>query len=85
MQSRQSRRRLLATLSSAAGVSLIGSPNVFAQQAPPETSRIRLSKSAAICVAPQYVAQDLLRAEGFPLRSRRWSQSNHGLPKLAIR
>jgi ABC-type nitrate/sulfonate/bicarbonate transport system substrate-binding protein len=65
MQSRQSRRRLLATLSSAAGVSLIGSPNVFAQQAPPETSRIRLSKSAAICVAPQYVAEDLLRAEGF--------------------
>ena len=65
MQSRQSRRRLLATLSSAAGVSLIGSPNVFAQQAPPETTRIRLSKSAAICVAPQYVADDLLRAEGF--------------------
>ena len=58
MQSRQSRRRLLATLSSAAGVSLIGSPNVFAQQAPPETSRIRLSKSAAICVAPQYVAEE---------------------------
>ena len=49
MQSRQSRRRLLATLSSAAGVSLIGSPNVFAQQAPPETTTIRLAKSRGIC------------------------------------
>src|SRR6476660_3186484 len=64
MQSRQTRRRLLATLSSAAAAGLM-SPSVFAQQAPPETSRIRLSKSAAICWAPQYVADDLLRAEGF--------------------
>jgi hypothetical protein len=31
MQSRHSRRRLLATLSSAAGVSLIGGLNVFGQ------------------------------------------------------
>src|SRR6476620_3857909 len=65
MQSRQSRRRLLATLSSAAGVSLIGSPNVFAQQAPPETTTIRIAKIAGICIAPQYVADELLRAEGF--------------------
>src|SRR3984957_13338383 len=65
MQSRHSRRRLLAALSSAAGVSLIGGVNVFGQQTALETTRIRLSKSAAICVAPQYVADDLLRAEGF--------------------
>jgi NitT/TauT family transport system substrate-binding protein len=65
MQSRQSRRRLLATLSSAAGVSLIGSPNVFAQQAPPETTTVRIAKIAGICIAPQYVADELLRAEGF--------------------
>jgi NitT/TauT family transport system substrate-binding protein len=30
-----------------------------------ETTRIRLSQIAGICVAPQYVADDLLRAEGF--------------------
>ena len=65
MQSRQTRRRLLATLSSAAGVSLIGSPNVFAQQPPPETTTVRIAKIAGICIAPQYVADELLRAEGF--------------------
>ena len=31
----------------------------------PETATIRLAKNAAICFAPQYVAEDLLRAEGF--------------------
>ena len=30
-----------------------------------ETTRIRLSQIAGICVSPQYVADDLLRAEGF--------------------
>jgi NitT/TauT family transport system substrate-binding protein len=30
-----------------------------------ETTRIRLSQIAGVCVAPQYVAADLLRTEGF--------------------
>jgi NitT/TauT family transport system substrate-binding protein len=30
-----------------------------------ETTSIRLAKNAAICFAPQYVAEDLLRGEGF--------------------
>jgi NitT/TauT family transport system substrate-binding protein len=32
---------------------------------PPETKRIRLSKIPGICIAPQYVAEELLHAEGF--------------------
>ena len=32
---------------------------------PPETTRIRLSKVRSICLAPQYVAEELLHAEGF--------------------
>ena len=32
---------------------------------PPETTRLRLSQIPGICVAPQYVAEGLLRAEGF--------------------
>src|SRR5689334_3387280 len=32
---------------------------------PPETIRIRLSASPAVCVAPLYVAEALLKAEGF--------------------
>jgi len=31
----------------------------------PETNRLRLQQIAAICTAPQLVAEDLLRAEGF--------------------
>jgi len=32
---------------------------------PPETTRLRLLKTASVCWAPQYLADDLLRAEGF--------------------
>jgi NitT/TauT family transport system substrate-binding protein len=32
---------------------------------PPEVTRIRLARQKAFCVAPQYVAEALLRAEGF--------------------
>jgi NitT/TauT family transport system substrate-binding protein len=34
-------------------------------QAPPETTRIRLPYTAAICIAPQYLARELLKLEGF--------------------
>src|SRR2546422_5344237 len=32
---------------------------------PPETTRIRLGKIPSICRSPQYIAEDLLKAEGF--------------------
>src|SRR5262245_18564480 len=32
---------------------------------PPETTTIRLGKRPSICIAPQYVVSDLLKAEGF--------------------
>jgi NitT/TauT family transport system substrate-binding protein len=65
MQAKQSRRRFVATLSSAGAMGLIGGGNSFAEDAPPETTTIRLIQNAGICVAPQYVADELLRAEGF--------------------
>ena len=40
-------------------------PAQAAAEPPPETTRIRLIKLRSICVAPQYVAEELLRAEGF--------------------
>ena len=61
----QDRRRFLATMSSAGAASLIGARSSFAQEAPPETTTVRLAKIAGICIAPQYVADELLRAEGF--------------------
>ena len=65
MQWAPSRRRMLVTLSSATAASLIGGAHPMAQEAPPETTTIRLTKIPGICVAPQYVAEELLKAEGF--------------------
>ena len=65
MQSIQSRRRFLSRFSSAAAASLIGVRGSFAQERSPETTIVRLARSASICWAPQYVADELLRAEGF--------------------
>ena len=65
MQSLQTRRRLLLTLSSAAASGLIGRTKASAQEAPPETTTIRLAKNASICSAPQYIVGELLRADGF--------------------
>jgi len=36
-----------------------------AQDAPPETTSVRLMKALPICWAPQYLAEEFLRAEGF--------------------
>jgi NitT/TauT family transport system substrate-binding protein len=61
----QTRRSFLASLSTAGALGLIGSDTASAQHAPLETTTIRLVKNAGICLAPQYVADELLRAEGF--------------------
>src|SRR5882672_1278987 len=37
----------------------------IAAEPPPETTRIRLPQSPAICIAPSYLADELLRVEGF--------------------
>jgi NitT/TauT family transport system substrate-binding protein len=46
-------------------VGLVRARDSYAQEAPPETTTVRLGKIYGICIAPQYVAEDLLRAEGF--------------------
>jgi NitT/TauT family transport system substrate-binding protein len=62
----QSRRHFLTTLSGAGAVGLLRAPRVLAAEAPLETTSVRLFKSPLICsAAPQYAAEDLLRAEGF--------------------
>lgn len=40
-------------------------PTPAGTEPPPETTRIPLIKAPGTCPAPQYVAEDLLRAEGF--------------------
>src|SRR5882762_10767582 len=65
MQTIQNRRRFLATLTAAGGAGLIGGPSSRAQDGRLETTTVRIGKIAGICIAPQYVAEELLRAEGF--------------------
>jgi NitT/TauT family transport system substrate-binding protein len=54
------------------GLTLLGatgflglSPRSIAAEPPPETTTIRWLRSPAICVAPYYVAEELLHGEGF--------------------
>jgi NitT/TauT family transport system substrate-binding protein len=62
----QTRRRFLTTLSAVGAAGLVLAPRMLAAaEAPPETTTIRLAKTDGICIAPQYVADELLRAEGF--------------------
>jgi NitT/TauT family transport system substrate-binding protein len=44
---------------------MFGMPRIAVAESAPETSRIRLARLPAVCVAPQYVAEELLRIEGF--------------------
>jgi NitT/TauT family transport system substrate-binding protein len=65
MQMTQSRRDFLASLSAAGAAGVLGARASLADEGPPETATVRILKEAAVCIAPQYVAEDLLRAEGF--------------------
>jgi len=58
------RRRFIQGMAAAAGVAGLR-PLLVDAQAPPETSRLRLAWTGSACQAPQYVADDLLRLEGF--------------------
>jgi NitT/TauT family transport system substrate-binding protein len=61
-----SRRRFLGGVTLMGTAGLLGlHPRRAAAEPPPETTRIRLIKYSAICIAPQYVAEELLRSEGF--------------------
>ena len=56
-----SRREFLAGTSIIGAAALLGIPRTAAAEPPPETTRIRLVVNGAICLAPQYMAEELLR------------------------
>jgi NitT/TauT family transport system substrate-binding protein len=58
------RRDFLRGLGAAAGLHGLGT-EALADEPPPETTRIRLLRRPTLCEAPQYVAEELLQAEGF--------------------
>jgi ABC-type nitrate/sulfonate/bicarbonate transport system substrate-binding protein len=63
------RRRTFVNMALAAGAAGVLGPTRagFAAEPPPETTRIRLNRYPfdVACLAPQWVAEELLRAEGF--------------------
>jgi NitT/TauT family transport system substrate-binding protein len=65
MQIIQSRRDFLTSVSAAGAAGLVGLRRAVANELPLETTAIRLVRTSGICVAPIYIAEELLRAEGF--------------------
>jgi len=55
------RRRFLA----GAGATLVAGPWPAAAEPPPETTTLKIAQFGSLCVTPQYVAEELLRGEGF--------------------
>ena len=61
---RIARREFMTGLTAATGLATLPARLAFAEP-PPETSTIRLYQMSGICIAPQYVAEEMLRSEGF--------------------
>ena len=63
---RWSRRQLLGGVTLAGTAGLLGlTPRLGAAEPPPETTKLTLAQVTGLCVAPQYVAEELLQGEGF--------------------
>jgi NitT/TauT family transport system substrate-binding protein len=63
---RWSRREFLSTAALAGTGALLGlQSDSLAAEPPPETTKVRLIRSPDICLAPLYMAEELLRGEGF--------------------
>jgi NitT/TauT family transport system substrate-binding protein len=61
----QSRRDFLTTLSAVGTAGVLGTRTSLADEPPPEVTTIRLPRDPSICIAPEQIADALLRAEGF--------------------
>jgi NitT/TauT family transport system substrate-binding protein len=65
MQIIQNRRDFLVTTSLAAAAGVLGARASLADEGPPETTTVGVGDYPNICGAPVFIAEDLLRAEGF--------------------
>ncbi|HKH20019.1 MAG TPA: ABC transporter substrate-binding protein, partial [Gammaproteobacteria bacterium] len=65
MRAIHTRREFLIATAAFGAAKTLATRSAFADEAPPETTTIRLAKSSTICLAPFYVAEELLRMEGF--------------------
>jgi NitT/TauT family transport system substrate-binding protein len=59
------RRRFISGIAAAVGGSLLRPVPIGAAESAPEITNVTLAKTPALCTAPQFIAEELLRAEGF--------------------
>jgi len=60
------RREFLNTLGLAGTAAFLGlRPESAAAEPPPETTRLRIPSNASVCRSPEWIAEELLHAEGF--------------------
>jgi NitT/TauT family transport system substrate-binding protein len=86
----QTRRDFLASVGASAAAGVLGARSSLADEPPPETTTIRLLGDSSICQAPLFIADELLRAEGFtdirymfPSESV-WGQKGAGRPRYLL-
>src|SRR5215471_13862774 len=65
MPTMQTRRLFLATASAAGAAAVPRTPRALPAEGALEIATVRFPKAPVICIAPQFVAEELLRAEGF--------------------
>jgi NitT/TauT family transport system substrate-binding protein len=80
MRLAQDRRDFLKRLTAAGAAGVLGSGRALANEGPPEVTTIRIPKLQGICLAPLYVSEELLRAEGFT--EIRYVETRGGAPNI---
>ena len=85
MRVTQSRRGFVTSVSAVGAAAFLGPGTALADEPPPETTTVQLPKNTNICSAAWYIAEELLRAEGFT--DIRYAPATGGLaiPQLAAR
>jgi NitT/TauT family transport system substrate-binding protein len=61
----ETRRGFLGGIAASATAGLFSAPSPVAADEPLETITVRIGKNRGVCLAPQYIAEELLHAEGF--------------------
>ena len=65
MRTTQTRRRFISNVALAGAAGLLHVPPSAGAEGSLETTTVCLAKNEGICIAPQYIADELLRGEGF--------------------
>jgi len=82
MNTIQTRRHVLTGLTAIGLVPLLNRPGAFAEEAALETTSVRFARSPGICLAPQFVAEELIRADG--LSDFRYVDTQASLTSIAL-